>query len=134
MDSELSDILNQLIESVKTLNSTPSPKPKGYASSWPDVVHDYMEAYGWEQARYPRLVPTPAQISRMEQVIFEWLPAMELDDRRLAWARACGYSWGRIANMVGCSDKTAKHRFGLILLMIREKSRKKGDGDIDKNK
>lgn len=91
--------------------------PRGYGSSWPDVVRSAFTAYGPDAARPMRIVPSAAAISRMEECI-DWLRLVEPDDARIVWLRAEGVPWRPICYRIGLVRQTAWRRWAAALLTI----------------
>lgn len=80
--------------------------PRGYGSSWPDVVRSAFTAYGPDAARPMRIVPSAAAISRMEECI-DWLRMVDPDVARIIWLRAENVKWRHICYRVGLVRQTA---------------------------
>ncbi|MBF0182656.1 MAG: hypothetical protein HQM03_21795 [Magnetococcales bacterium] len=92
-------------------------KPKGYGSSWPDVIHDSMEAYGWNRA-VVSLGPPPADaISRMDETI-AWLRWLEPDHVRLLWLRAERMPWKLVMSRLGVARSTASSWWMASIMQI----------------
>ena len=104
-------------EAADTLRRLPETKVRGFFSTWPAIVRDYWEAYGWHEIRYRPAPPAPAAIDRMDaaMVWLGWLPA---DDARLVWARACGLPWKAITWKLGVSRTTAWRYWAAALITI----------------
>ncbi|MEO5350996.1 MAG: DUF6362 family protein [Magnetococcus sp. YQC-3] len=82
-------VSDRLEEAVKTLQAlrVSGTKPKGYASSWPDVLQDPSESYGWNDSELRPIPPSPDAITRMDQTLL-WLHWLEPDHARLVWLHA----------------------------------------------
>ena len=82
-------VSDRLEEAAKTLQALQisGTKPKGYVSSWPDVLHDPSEAYGWNDVELHPGPPTPEAITRMDETLL-WLHWLEPDHARLVWLHA----------------------------------------------
>lgn len=111
-------IADRIEAAALTLRRLPNPSgsgARGYGTSWPDVVHDAQQAYGYGEARV-RVVPSSEDISRMDEAI-GWL-ALVPDplDRRILWMRADGYGWRDVCNRVGLVRQTCHRRaIGAVL-------------------
>lgn len=95
----LDEIRQRFREAAWTIRRLPLPKngkPQGWQVSWPDVVYDWL-AYGWTPPRSPRFPPSPAEISRCDEVL-GWLHWLTRDQRMLIWARsqAQKFSWRQL--------------------------------------
>ena len=63
---------------LRRLPDPPGSGPRGYGSSWPEYVRDARHAYGYHEARM-RVVPSPAEIARMEDCL-DWLRLVGPED------------------------------------------------------
>lgn len=113
-------------EAARTLRRLPNPPgstPRSFGRSWPEYVHEAKHAYGYEEARM-RVVPSAAEIQRMEEVI-DWLRLIggedqqaAADNRRIVWMRAEGQRWRQVCVHVGCVRSTAWRRWAAALLTV----------------
>ena len=112
-------IAARMEEAVRTLRSlhVTGLKPKGYGSSWPDVVHDSSEAYGWGDAEFRPGPPLPDAISRMDEAL-NWLHWLEPDQSRLVWLHATGMARKKICAVVGMSPGKAWRMWAAALMTI----------------
>jgi len=94
--------------------------PRGYGSSWPDVVRSAFTAYGPDAARPMRVVPSAAAISRMEECI-DWLRLVDGEDARIIWLKAEGVKWRHICIRAGVVRQTAWRRWVASLQTIVNK-------------
>lgn len=128
------EIEDRLEEAALTMKRLPNPAgtgPRGYGSSWPDVVRSRFTAYGFEAARV-KVIPNAAEIQRMEDAI-DWLRLLENPaDRHIVWMRAELHRWRTICNRVGLSRSQAWRRWGAGLLTI-EKRLARGSGATTKS-
>ena len=93
----LDELRQRFREASHVLRRLPLPhrgKPSGYRVTWPDFATDWMN-YGWQPARAPRTVPTPAEISRLDEAL-GWLHLLSHDQRMIVMARAAGWTWRKI--------------------------------------
>lgn len=109
-----------LEEAADTLRRLPDPRLQGYWSSWPVIVRDFWEAYGWNDVRVRPSPPSPAAIDRMDEVL-PWLQWLEPDDARLVWQRANGRPWKLIAYEFGVNRTTAWRRWTFAVILIATK-------------
>lgn len=100
--------------------------PKGYGSSWPDVVRNYWESARFTRAEPPRIQPTAIEIAEMDEAL-RWIAFIaEPLLGRIVWARALlhpvseehRYSWRAIAAMVGMDRVTVQRRHGKGIALI----------------
>lgn len=90
------EIKAEIEAAMQTLKHMPGDGPRDPGSAWPDVFHDRHEAYGWQPATYNRIPPTIEDVTRMDNVLNNWLPRLTADARILVTARGDGLSWRRI--------------------------------------
>lgn len=115
------EIEERLEEAALTLKRMPAKDgPKGYGSSWPDVVRSRFTAYGFEEARM-RVIPSAQEIQRMEDAI-DWLRLLDdPNDRHIMWMRAEQHSWRAICNRVGLSRSQAWRRWTAALITLERR-------------
>jgi hypothetical protein len=115
-----------LEEAVDTLRRLPPAFVRPRLTRWPTLIRESHEAYGWTPSR-PRLgPPAPDAIDRLDATLLA-LRAVALDDQRLLWSRANGFSWRRIAFLVGAAPNTCRSRW--LAALARFASATRGDGD-----
>jgi hypothetical protein len=88
---------DRLADAASCLRRLPLPKhgkPNGFGESWPDVVYDWL-AYGWTPPRLGRIIPSPSEISQMDEMLV-LLHLLSRDQRVVVWARANHWTWRRI--------------------------------------
>lgn len=106
------DAEQRLIEASRTIARLPPGEWTRLAAlrvSWPQYTHDRQIVYGWEPARKGRILPTMAEITRMDETM-AWVSTLlgpgtieEKRDRvpsdvaRVLWLRAGHATWERIA-------------------------------------
>ncbi len=92
-------------------------RPAGYVSSWPPVLQEFWEAYGWNDLKV-KLGPPPSEaIDRMDEAL-EWLRWLEPDQVRLIWLRAERVPWKLIMTRIGVSRATAWRMWAAALMVI----------------
>ncbi|MBF0400252.1 MAG: hypothetical protein HQL90_05745 [Magnetococcales bacterium] len=95
-------------EAVRTLRTlrVSGLKPRGYVSSWPEVVIDLANASGQDEVKLRLDPPTPEAITRMDEAL-HWLCQLEPDQVRLVWMHAEGMPRKTICAKVGMSRMMA---------------------------
>ena len=115
------DIEDRFEEAAYTLRRLPEKdRPRGYSSYWPAVVHDAKHAYGYTPEAPMRVIPSAAQITRMEECL-DWLLLVDPEDARIIWLRAEGARWRQVCIRAGCVRSTAWRRWAAALLTIAKK-------------
>lgn len=93
-------ISERIEEAGRTLRGSPMPREVlGLAKavgSWPDMVRNPAEAYGYDKAVVRRVPPTAEQLDRLEQVL-GWLLKLPADQRPIVAAKMHGFSFGKMA-------------------------------------
>jgi hypothetical protein len=87
-----SRVAERMEEAAATLQRLPAPRVRGYFSTWPPIVRDAWEAFGWEQTQVRLGPPSAEAIDRMDEAL-GWLHWLEADAARLVWLRACRLPW-----------------------------------------
>jgi len=104
-----------LIEAVDTLGRLPSARVRPCLARWPAMIRAAHEAYGYAEARPRRAPASPEAITRLDHAL-DALRRVSLDEQRLVWSRANGFSWRAIAARVGAAPNTCRSRY-LVALM-----------------
>jgi hypothetical protein len=111
------EVEDRFEQAAATLRRLPAVRVPGYFSTWPPVVRNIHEAFGWEPARFARIPPTADAIARMEET-FTWLAWLDGDDARIVWLRAEGVRWKPICWRIGISRATAWRRWAAALITV----------------
>ncbi|MBF0401657.1 MAG: hypothetical protein HQL90_12935 [Magnetococcales bacterium] len=106
-------------EAVRTLRllRISGLKPRGYASSWPEVVPGPDEALGRVDDEFRAGPPTPEDITKMDEAL-QWLCWLEPDQARLVWMHAEGVPRKTICAKVGMSRAKAWRSWAAALMTI----------------
>jgi hypothetical protein len=104
-------------EAADTLRRLPNQHIQQCRSTWPAVVRDAAEAYGWASIRVRRGPPAADAIDRMDECL-EWFTWLDGDDARLVWLRAAGVQWKLICGRIGVSRTTAWQRWVAALIVV----------------
>lgn len=110
-------VADRLEEAASTIHRLPSVVPKGYYSFWPDIVHDAMEAYGWDKTVVRLGPPSAGSISRMDEAL-AWLLWLDPDQVKLVWLRATRMPWKLIVRRFACDRTTAWRKWNLAIHRI----------------
>ena len=108
--------MEEAAETMKRLPMT-GLKPTGHVSSWPPILREFFEAYGWNDLEV-RLGPPPADaISRMDETL-QWLRWLDPDETRLVWLRAERVLWKVLMRRFGGCRTTVWSRWMAALLQV----------------
>lgn len=111
------DVAEQLEEAARTLRRLPSVTVRGFLSSWPPVIRDFWEAFGWNAVEVRAGPPSAGAIDRMDAAL-RWLLCLEADEVRLVWLRAEGVRWKSIAHRFGMDRSTCWRHWTCALVKI----------------
>ena len=106
-------------EAVRTLRllHISGLKPRGYVSSWPDVVPGPDDVLGRADDEFRAGPPAPEAITRMDEAL-QWLCWLEPDQARLVWMHAEGVPRKTICSKVGMSRAKAWRSWAAALMTI----------------
>jgi hypothetical protein len=109
------EVFEQIERATRTIKKLPRVGVKSRFCNWPDVVQNFMDAYGYTDPTPPKIVPTARQLSQLDAVIrwMAWLSQFGEDAEytRIIWYRAENRSWRSIAGRVGLAPNTCRERF-----------------------
>ena len=95
----------------------PRVGPVGFRPSWPEIVRQAAEAYGYDSVRSRPAPPAPDAIDRMDAAL-GWLNLVSEEDRRMLWAWANGAALWRIGQRFGKSERTMHNWIARATLLI----------------
>lgn len=122
-------VAKRLREAAETLARLPLNHPgRRLTSSWPDIVRSFKDVKGMTDPGRPRLIPSPAAIDRMDEVIVRWLPRLtathaepsSAEDVRLLWSWMARIPAERTAQLLGLSRSTLIRRRKAILAKLAD--------------
>ena len=126
------EIEDRFEEAAWTLRRLPEKdRPRGFHSAWPEVVRDPKQAYGYDEGKPMRVVPSAAAITRMEEC-FDWLLWLDPEDARIVWLRAENMRWRQVCIRAGCVRSTAWRRWVAALVTISKKLEKQAKSEAKK--
>lgn len=109
MPATTKELAAMLEEASRTARKLPPAGPRGYASIWPQIPRSASEKFAADD-RPVFFQPSGAAIDRM-LACFEWVSALEEDQRHLLWKRASHEPWKDICVWMGCDRTTAWRRW-----------------------
>jgi hypothetical protein len=114
---KVTDIADRLEQAAYTMRRMPKVTVKGYGSAWPDVVREFTEAYGYNEAEVSLGPPTAKHITEMDEAM-RWLLWIEKDEVRLIWLRANCLRWKLIATRMGWGVTKLKTDWKIAIVKI----------------
>ena len=109
MPATTKELAAMLEEASRTARKLPPAGPRGYASIWPQIPRSASEKFAADD-RPVFFQPSGAAIDRM-LACFEWVSALEEEQRHLLWKRASHEPWKDICAWMGCDRTTAWRRW-----------------------
>ncbi len=108
------DIDARMIAAVSTLRRMPDPMVQQFGSSWPDVVRESIESYGYNAPTKIESAPTARDTSQMREAM-EWLLWLDVLDRYIVWGKAKLKAIERLAreNGVSVTDPANAWQYGV---------------------
>ena len=100
----------------QTLRRLPPVKVQGYFNLWPMMKYTEMEILQMEKQPM-RLRALPPAIDRLEET-FEWMPWLDVEERKLVWKRAARVRWKTLCWELGCDRSTAWRKWVIALTKI----------------
>lgn len=110
-EREVEDLLWLLSHAARTIRALRASKcfPAGYQSAMPDVVHHFMDAYGWEQEEETRTPPSKADIDLMDKVLDWYYLVNQPRHRAMLFARSLGLSLRKVGKQTGFSHEKVRY-------------------------
>ena len=107
-DLETAAYVDRLLPEVR------SPK---YKSCMPDIIYTPQEIVFMDKRPIkPR--PSQEQVDIWEKVNFEWLPVLEVEERRLVWKRANRIPWKLLSYEFGLHRSKLTEKYNVALAKI----------------
>ncbi|MDY4885552.1 MAG: DUF6362 family protein [Alphaproteobacteria bacterium] len=72
----------------------------GYRNCMPEICYTPQEIAFMDHRPVPPR-PTPEQIAIWEKVVLEWMPILEVDERKIVWKRAKHIPWKLLCREFG---------------------------------
>jgi len=92
-------------------HGAPPTVERALGAHLPEPVPDRFTAYGAEEVRQTRVLPTADDLDHFDQV-WPWLFHAPLRDRGLVYVRlAYGMGWRKVGRICDCSHEAARYRF-----------------------
>ncbi len=111
------DVADRLEQAAHTLKRLPKIAVQGYFGTWPSIVREAIEAYGWDDAHIHPGPPSPRHITEMDEAL-RWLMWLEVEEVKLVWLRAYGIRWKSISKLSGWSVRKLQHDWRIALVKI----------------
>lgn len=95
----------------------PAVRAPKYRCCMPDIIYTEQEKIFMDKKPL-KIRPNQEQISLWERVIFEWLPVLSVDERRLVWKRANRIPWKLLCREFGISRQGLSKNYNMALAKI----------------
>lgn len=140
MTLPIHEIEDRIEQAFSTLSRMPeNGKHRAVRTFWPEASYTAQELwslYNREEVRAPRVVPSAWDISRMNEVLFYWMPLLRVkkltetkQHYEIVAARALGFPWRKIGRQVGMSHTQAIRVHASCLISIQMRLKR---GDVKK--
>ena len=103
------------------------PKPKiPKAASMFDILEFTYDPkdFGYYNSKKLKLRANNKQINCWDLTVTELLPLVELEERKILWARSKRYSWVALGKMFGCHRVTIKKKYVAAVFTLESKLNK----------
>lgn len=109
-------VADRVREAAETLKRLPDGHPgRRLSSSWPDVVLNPQEAYGYTPVEDDPTPPTAGAIDRMDEVLIKWIGWLNREEVRILWSWVLGVPVRLVSRRMGLHRGTV-HRKRLATL------------------
>ena len=95
----------------------PAVRAPKYRCCMPDIIYTEQEKIFMDKKPL-KIRPNQEQISLWERVIFEWLPVLSVDERRLVLKRANRIPWKLLCREFGISRQGLSKNYNMALAKI----------------
>lgn len=116
MEITIDEIKENLRFAADVMKRMPPVKVEGYFCTWPKF---YTVDEDMENLSEIWLPPLPEEIKTMEEIL-EWLKYTSLENRRIAWLKACGMGWKQMEKRYKTSRSTLARQYKTALNDIKE--------------
>ena len=124
--------MNILDEAGLAERFMPKPKIPKAASMFDILKFSYdPKDFGYYNSKKLKLRANTKQINCWDLTITELLPLVELEDRKILWARSKRYSWVALGKMFGCHRVTMKKKYVNAIFNLESKLSKSLIDKID---
>ena len=131
---DTAEIKKRLEQAADVIRRLPPPRrPQGYSSSWPDVLNEASESYGYGTVN---VRPSPPQGQEIDDAweAYGWLGYLQDRDRDIVWSWAQRkFDWWEIAGKVRRSERTVQRWFADAIDRIALGVKKKVDSVVRQN-
>ena len=109
---DILEVERRVLRACRTIRALPDRDRRFFHSfnSWPEVVQEVTEAYGYTETTMPRFRPTPGDVSDCMTAL-AWARGIPRNEWKLVWWRSFGVSFKHIGLRLGRSDDTARRRY-----------------------
>lgn len=121
------DVAYAFERAIRTLKLLPGEKVRGYRTLWPDINYTEAEILQQTASRHLKLRPKAEDVTNLEKVL-EWITWVDVDDRKIIWARANRLPWKVVCRQIGFERTRAWELWRTSLNKIANKLNEKGIG------
>lgn len=122
------DVAERMREAASIMKLMPRWQLMDIKASWPNFIHEMMDAYGWTPAELKFDPPTGEAIDRMDEAM-RWLLWLDVRDRKIVWLRATGVSWVSMAKRYACHRATMHRKWAAAIAKIISELEKNAVGE-----
>ena len=113
------DQIKQILETAAYVDRLlPTVRIPKYRCCMPDIIYTPQEI-AYMDRKPVKPYPTQEQISLWEKVMFEWLPLLTVEERRLVWKRANRIPWKFLCREFGVSRQQLWLKYDKALTKIQ---------------
>ena len=116
MKITIDEIKENLRFAAEVMKRMPAVKVQGYFCTWPKFYGLDEDMLDTSEVWLP---PLPNEIQIMEEIL-EWLKYTSLENRRIAWLKACGMGWKQMEKRYHSSRSTLSRQYRTALKDIKE--------------
>ena len=119
------DVAYAFERAIRTLKLLPAEKIQGYKTLWPDIQYTEQEILQQTASRHLKLRPKTEDVTNLDNVL-EWIALVDIEERKLIWARANRLPWKVICRQAGFERTRTWEMWRASLSKIAEHLNKEG--------
>lgn len=111
------EVIDRLEQAAATLKRMPKVRLPECSGFWPEIIREFIEAYGYNDADVRLGPPSAEHISEMDEAL-TWILWLDKDEAKLVWMRANGIRWKSIVRRLGKCIKTQQTNYRVAIVKI----------------